>query len=93
MIKLEQNYRSTETILEAANGVIRHNKGRKDKSLWTENGKGEAIEFRQFDTAYDEAEYVVDDIRRQVKTGERGYSDHAILYRTNAQSGCLKRSL
>lgn len=60
VIKLEQNYRSTETILEAANGVIRHNKGRKDKSLWTENGKGEAIEFRQFDTAYDEAEYVVE---------------------------------
>ena len=86
VIKLEQNYRSTETILEAANGVIRHNKGRKDKSLWTENGKGEAIEFRQFDTAYDEAEYVVDDIRRQVKTGEGSYSDHAILYRTNAQS-------
>ena len=86
VIKLEQNYRSTETILEAANGVIRHNKGRKDKSLWTENGKGEAIEFRQFDTAYDEAEYVVDDIRRQVKTGEGNYSDHAILYRTNAQS-------
>lgn len=86
VIKLEQNYRSTETILEAANGVIRHNKGRKDKSLWTENGKGEAIEFRQFDTAYDEAEYVVDDIRRQVKAGEGSYSDHAILYRTNAQS-------
>ena len=86
VIKLEQNYRSTETILEAANGVIRHNKGRKDKSLWTENGKGEAIEFRQFDTAYDEAEYVVDDIRRQVAAGEGSYSDHAILYRTNAQS-------
>ena len=86
VIKLEQNYRSTETILEAANGVIRHNKGRKDKSLWTENGKGEAIEFRQFDTAYDEAEYVVDDIRRQVEAGEGSYSDHAILYRTNAQS-------
>ena len=86
VIKLEQNYRSTETILEAANGVIRHNKGRKDKSLWTENGKGEAIEFRQFDTAYDEAEYVVDDIRRQVAAGEGNYSDYAILYRTNAQS-------
>ena len=93
VIKLEQNYRSTETILEAANGVIRHNKGRKDKSLWTENGKGEAIEFRQFDTAYDEAEYVVDDIRRQVAAGEGNYSDYAILYRTNAQSRILEEAL
>ena len=86
VIKLEQNYRSTETILNAANGVISHNKGRKEKTLWTENGKGEAIQFRQFDTAYDEAEYIVDDIRRQVEQGEGAYQDYAILYRTNAQS-------
>ena len=86
VIKLEQNYRSTETILDAANGVISHNTGRKEKTLWTENEKGEAIEFRQFDTAYDEAEYIVDDIRRQVARGEGSYHDNAILYRTNAQS-------
>ena len=56
VIKLEQNYRSTSTILDAANAVIKNNVGRKAKSLWTENGEGEKIQFRQFDTAYDEAE-------------------------------------
>ena len=86
VIKLEQNYRSTENILNAANAVIRHNKGRKDKTLWTDNGEGEKLNFRQFDNAFDEAEYIVGDIRERVDKGEAAYHDHAILYRTNAQS-------
>ena len=86
VIKLEQNYRSTTNILDAANAVISHNVGRKEKKLWTENEKGEKIKFREFDTAYDEADYVVGDIRDKVKEGSFSYHDHAILYRTNAQS-------
>lgn len=86
VIKLEQNYRSTGNILHAANAVIRNNKGRKDKTLWTANGEGEKLAFRQFDSAYDEAEYVVGDIREHVNKGECAYNENAILYRTNAQS-------
>ena len=86
VIKLEQNYRSTDNILNAANGVIRNNYGRKDKALWTENGVGDKIVFQQFDNAYDEADYIVSDIRSHVREGIRSYNDHAILYRTNAQS-------
>ena len=86
VIKLEQNYRSTGNILNAANAVIRNNYGRKKKTLWTDNGDGGKIRLRQVDTAFDEAEYIVDDIRRHVDDGEGAYNDHAILYRTNAQS-------
>ena len=86
VIKLEQNYRSTSNILNAANAVIRHNHGRKDKTLWTDNGEGDKINVRQFDTAFDEAEYIVGDIRERVESGKAAYNDHAILYRTNAQS-------
>ena len=86
VIKLEQNYRSTGNILNAANAVIRNNVGRKDKTLWTANGEGEKLEFRQFDSAYDEAEYIVSDIREHVNQGACTYNDNAILYRTNAQS-------
>ncbi len=86
VIKLEQNYRSTTNILDAANAVISNNVGRKDKRLWTKNGKGEKIKFREFDNAYDEAEYIVGDIREKVSNGACTYSDNAILYRTNAQS-------
>ena len=64
VIKLEQNYRSTGNILNAANGVISNNKGRKDKTLWTANGEGEKIGLRQFDTAYDEAEFIAEDIKK-----------------------------
>ena len=85
VIKLEQNYRSTGNILDAANGVIRNNKGRKDKTLWTDNGVGEKITLRQFDTAYDETEFIAEDIRESVSEGA-SYNDSAILYRTNAQS-------
>lgn len=93
VIKLEQNYRSTETILNAANGVIRNNYGRKDKSLWTENGEGDKINFQQFDDAFEEANYVVNDIRKKVEDGSRSYNDHAILYRTNAQSRMFEEKL
>ena len=86
VIKLEQNYRSTERILNAANAVIRNNVGRKSKTLWTENGEGEKIKLRQFDSGYDEAEYIVGDIKSRVNNGEGNYNDYAILYRTNAQS-------
>ena len=86
VIKLEQNYRSTANILNAANAVIRHNTGRKDKTLWTDNEEGEKIGFRQFDTAFDEAEYIVDEIRKGVSGKGYTYSDNAILYRTNDQS-------
>lgn len=85
VIKLEQNYRSTENILNAANSVIRNNKGRKDKTLWTDNGEGEKICLKQFDTGYDEAGFIAEDIKKSVNEGA-AYNDHAILYRTNAQS-------
>ena len=85
VIKLEQNYRSTGNILDAANGVISNNKGRKEKTLWTDNGEGEKVHLRQFDTAYDEAEFIAEDIRRGVREGV-SYNDNAVLYRTNAQS-------
>lgn len=86
VIKLEQNYRSTGNILNAANAVIRNNQGRKDKTLWTENEDGDMIQLRQFDSAYEEAEYVVGDIRRHVNKELCSYKDNAVLYRTNAQS-------
>ena len=93
VIKLEQNYRSTEMILNAANGVIRNNYGRKDKTLWTANGEGEKLQFKQFDNEHDEAEYVVRDIRAHVREGIRSYQDHAVLYRTNAQSRVFEECL
>lgn len=85
-IKLEQNYRSTQNILDAANGVIANNVGRKRKSLWTANDRGEQIDFEQFDTAYDEADFVARDIQSGIRNGKFGYGDYAVLYRTNAQS-------
>ena len=85
-IKLEQNYRSTQNILNAANGVIANNVGRKAKRLWTENEEGEKIAFHQFETGFDEADYVAKDIRSKVREGMYHYGDCAVLYRTNAQS-------
>ena len=93
VIKLEQNYRSTGNILNAANAVIAHNKGRKAKALWTENEQGEQVQFRQFDSAYEEAEFVVRDIRRNVNMKGEAYNDHASLYRTNAQSRMFEEKL
>ena len=92
VIKLEQNYRSTQNVLNAANSVIRNNMGRKAKSLWTDKGEGEQIHFRQVDNAYAEAEYIVDDICRKVRGG-REYCDFAVLYRTNAQARVLEEQM
>ena len=93
VIKLEQNYRSTQNILDAANNVIANNEGRKDKSLWTDNGRGDKIDFRQLESGYEEADYIARDIERRVRKGEATYKDCAILYRTNAQSRILRRNL
>ena len=93
VIKLEQNYRSTENILHAANGVIRNNYGRKDKALWTDNGEGDKLIFKQFDNGYEEAEFVVSDIREHVREGVRSYNEHAILYRTNVQARLFEETL
>ena len=89
VIKLEQNYRSVGNVLEVANSVIPNNKGRKEKTLWTDNEKGEKIRLRQFDTAYDEAQFIAEDIKDETAQGAN-YSDHAVLYRTNAQSRLLE---
>ena len=86
VIKLEQNYRSTQNILDAANAVIANNQGRKEKRLWKDNGAGDKITFEQLDTAAEEADFVARDIARRVRKGEYQYKDCAILYRTNAQS-------
>lgn len=86
VIKLEQNYRSTGNILYAANAVISNNIGRKDKRLWTQSEDGEGICFRQFYNGYEEAEYVAEQIRKSVRQCDSRYQDHAVLYRTNAQS-------
>ena len=86
VIKLEQNYRSTQHILNCANEVIRNNRGRKSKRLWTENGTGSRVRFIRFENAYEEADFVAAEIGRRVRSGERSYKDFAVLYRTNAQS-------
>ena len=90
VIKLEQNYRSTQQILDAANAVIRNNYGRKDKALWTDIRDGGKVRLKQFDTALDEAEFVASEIGRLHRQGKLSYSDTAILYRTNAQSRVLE---
>lgn len=86
VIKLEQNYRSTQNILDAANAVIANNVSRKVKSLWTANGTGDKIDFEQLDSGYEEADYVARDIAGKIRRGEYTYKDCAVLYRTNAQS-------
>ena len=92
VIRLEQNYRSTKNILDAANGVIVNNKGRKEKKLWTENVQGELVHFKQYDTEYEEAEGVVSRINFLAMRGV-AYEDMAILYRTNAQSRIFEEKL
>ena len=92
VIRLEQNYRSTQNILNAANGVIANNKGRKEKKLWTENQKGELVHFKQYDTEYDEADGVVSRSNFLAMRGVQ-YKDMAILYRTNAQSRIFEEKL
>ena len=90
VIKLEQNYRSTKTILDAANGVIHHNQGRKDKTLWTDNEQGVPIALNQYQTEYEEAMGIVNDIAAKTEHHEAEYKDFAVLYRTNAQSRVLE---
>ncbi len=90
VIKLEQNYRSTGNILDAANTVIENNTARKKKTLWTEQGEGEKIRVIQCETANDEAEMIVQEIKERVDKEEFCYKDCALLYRTNAQSRILE---
>jgi len=93
VIKLEQNYRSTKIILEAANSVIKANKGRKPKKLWTSNREGKKINYFKGDTERDEAEFIAQTISKLVREDNRSYKDFAILYRTNAQSRVIEDSL
>ncbi|MBQ8596163.1 MAG: DNA helicase PcrA [Lachnospiraceae bacterium] len=93
VIRLEQNYRSTQNVLDAANAVIRNNKGRKDKTLWTDQGEGNRIHFRQFDNAYEEAEFIADDIARKKREGMAEYGDCAVLFRTNAQARLIEERM
>lgn len=86
VIKLEQNYRSTQNILNAANEVIVNNTERKEKRLWTENEEGDKVHFRQFNNGFEEAEYVAGEIIQGRRNGKFQYKDCAVLYRTNAQS-------
>ncbi len=92
VIKLEQNYRSTQTILDAANAVIGNNIRRKSKALWTDKGAGNRVHFRAFDNAYEEAEYIAGDIKRKKRELVSDYRECAVLYRTNAQSRLLEES-
>lgn len=86
VIKLEQNYRSTSHILNAANAVIRNNRGRKEKTLWTANGEGTPVVFKQYEQAYEEADGIV----RDILADGRDFQNYAVLYRTNAQSRLLE---
>jgi len=90
IIKLEQNYRSTQNILEAANNVIRNNGGRKSKKLWTENAKGSKVQYFQAGNEHEEAMFVANEIKRLVERGDKKYRDVAVLYRMNAQSRVLE---
>lgn len=90
VILLEQNYRSTKTILEAANQVIQNNRNRRDKSLWTENHEGPRIKYYRGQTERDEGQFVVREIQNQIANEGRDYGDFAVLYRTNAQSRAVE---
>jgi len=92
VIKLEQNYRSTQTILSAASAVVAHNRGRRSKTLWTELGKGESLHVRELDDEHAEARFVVGEIERLVDEGA-SRSEVAVFYRTNAQSRVLEDTL
>ncbi len=93
VIKLEQNYRSKGNILNAANGIIANNKGRKSKALWTDKEDGELIHFCQYENNYDEAQNIAMDIKENVEKGKYTYNQCACLYRTNAQSRSLEEKL
>ncbi len=93
VIMLEQNYRSTKRILNAANEVIQKNSNRKPKNLWTENHEGEKISYYRADTEQSEAQFVTGKIKEMVDSGKKKYSDFAILYRTNAMSRVMEEVL
>ena len=90
VIKLEQNYRSTKTVLAAANAVIKNNKSKIDKSLWTENDEGDKIDLFFAKNEYDEGQYIVDTIDKMAREKKYSYSDFVVLYRTNAQSRAIE---
>ena len=91
VIRLEQNYRSTKTILDAANAVIAHNTSRKGKTLWTQNPQGEKIQVHTALSEQDEAEYIVQSVLDTKESNGRNFRDYAILYRMNTQSSALER--
>lgn len=93
VILLEQNYRSTQTILNAANQVIKNNRNRPDKNLWTENRAGEKITYYRGDSERDEARFIVSEMQKQIADKGRKFSDFAVLYRTNAQSRVIEEML
>ena len=93
VIRLEQNYRSTQNILDAANHVIKNNSGRKGKTLWTSKGEGELIHVRQLDDQNSEARFIIDTVNSAVAKHEHSYKDFAVLYRVNAQSNTIERAL
>lgn len=93
IILLEQNYRSTKSILDAANQVIKNNSNRRDKSLWTDNQAGEQITYYRADSERDEAQFIVSKIKEEIQSNNRSYNDFAVLYRTNAQSRVIEDTL
>ncbi len=93
VIKLEQNYRSTQMILDAANSVIKNNTGRTAKSLWTDNAGGDKVQFLQGNNEYEEALFIAKEIRRLTTYSDMEYKDFAILYRINAQSRVIEEML
>lgn len=93
VILLEQNYRSTQTILNAANQVIKNNRNRPDKNLWTENNAGEKITYYRGDSERDEARFIVSEMQKQIADKGRKFGDFAVLYRTNAQSRVIEEML
>lgn len=92
VIRLEQNYRSTQNILDAANAVIAKNKNRKGKTLWTENGTGEKLQQHTLENEDEEARFIADTIFDRVSSKQRRFQDVAVLYRANAQSNALERA-
>ena len=90
VVKLEQNYRSTKNILNAANHVINKNSSKLDKKLWTENDEGDKIKYFTAKNEYDEGQYIVDSIDKMVRENNLKYSDFAVLFRTNAQARAIE---
>ena len=90
VIKLEQNYRSTQSILDAANAVISNNYGRKEKALWTDEGKGETVRYKRVTTGPEEADFIAREVATLKRSGRADLKDIAVLYRTNAQSRLIE---